>query len=402
MNTVAANQGRVFLQLFDELEPHLRTDRNLPARIQQRLAREKRFGSRDRRLYRELLYTAVRFLPWVEQCGARSETESLHAVIALAADLPATRDLKAALPSQWAALPPTIAEKSQALGVDAPLLPPWFRSHCEAAFDEPNLSVLHSRAPLWLRLQTEDGQAVLNELTARGWAWRRSEMLPAAVEVLSEADVTQTDGFKRGLVEIQDIGSQSIVESIGVRPGERWLDVCAGAGGKTLQLAFSLGGSGRVDATDPRPSALDELHERAHRARIANISTLRSAPTVGAYDGVLVDAPCSGSGTWRRAPHLKWTTSEADLRSAADLQLEILNRASPCVRPGGVLVYATCSLSVKENDQVVASFLEANPAFSVVRPERLLKGVETAAGGLLWLPAANNSDGYFVAKLRRT
>src|SRR5690606_30520565 len=140
--------------------------------------------------------------------------------------------------------------------------------------------------------------------------------LPTALEVLAEADLTQTDAYARGLIEIQDLGSQLILAHLPVPPVGRWLDACARAGGNTLQLARLLGDAGRVDAHDIRAAALDELGARAARARIANIRIL-SAPPSEHYDGVLVDAPCSGSGTWRRAPHLKWCTTPQTITDAA-------------------------------------------------------------------------------------
>ena len=147
------------------------------------------------------------------------------------------------------------------------------------------------------------------EFSARGWAWRRSEILPSAVEVRAEADVTDTEAYRHGLFEVQDLGSQMILASVGVEPGGRWLDACAGAGGKTLQLAALLGPGRQIVAHDIRPAALAELELRAQRAgaAVAAAITATDQPT-GRFDGVLVDAPCSGSGTWRRAPHLKWTT----------------------------------------------------------------------------------------------
>ncbi|MGC4072976.1 MAG: RsmB/NOP family class I SAM-dependent RNA methyltransferase [Nibricoccus sp.] len=391
MDAHAANQARTFLALFAELRPHLRTDRNLPARIQQRLSRERRFGSRDRRLYRELLYTAIRYLPWMEAALAISEDDAIRTVAWLAADTPATRALKQALtPSNWPALPSTVAAKAAHLGAVAreSLLPEWFRNHCPAAFESPDLDVLNTRAPLWLRLQTDKLDKVFNEFTARGWTWRASGILPEAIELFTDSDITQTDAYTYGLIEIQDLGSQLILASVKPQAGTRWLDACAGAGGKTLQLARLLGPSGHITAHDIRPAALTELQTRASRAGLRNVAVSQS-PT-GAFDGVLVDAPCSGTGTWRRSPHLKWCTTESDIAAAAKLQLELLARFAAHVRPGGQLVYATCSLSRRENDDVASAFLAAHPQFAPAVPVRTI------------LPAINNTDGFFVASFLKS
>jgi 16S rRNA (cytosine967-C5)-methyltransferase len=403
MSAIAANQARTFLQLFAELRPHIRTDRNFPARLQQRLAKEKRFGSRDRRLYRELCYTAVRFLPWIETLLARSPDEAARAVVWLAADIPATRPLRETLIADWPSTPSTIAEKAGHLGTTEPLLPAWFQAHCPAAFHSPEIDTLHTRAPLWLRLQTEAPRAVFDEFSERGWRWRASEVLPHAFELQTEADVTQTDAYQHGLVEVQDLGSQLILAAVGPAAGSQWLDACAGAGGKTLQLARAVGPSGRVIAHDVRAAALDELHARANRAVLRNIVPMAYPPAHDArFDGVLVDAPCSGSGTWRRAPHLKWCTTENDVTAAAKLQRELLARYASHVRPGGLLVYATCSLSRVENESVVSEFTAAHGEFV---PHPLARNFGFAGGQdhqLSIVPSRLNTDGFFVAAFRKT
>ncbi|OAM91719.1 RsmB/NOP family class I SAM-dependent RNA methyltransferase [Termitidicoccus mucosus] len=403
----AHSQARTFLALFNELRPHLHADRNLPARIQQRLARERRFGSRDRRLYRELLYTAIRHLPWFENAlvatdaftpaAASPAASPFHALLWLAADSPATLPLKRALLLAAPPAPPAPTERAAFLGLDAAgLLPAWFRSHCPEAFASPNLDALNTRAPLWLRLQTDEPAPVLAEFDALGWPHRASPELAGALELLfPDADITKTDAYQRGLVEIQDLGSQLILPialaKIAAAPALplRWLDACAGAGGKTLQLARLLGPAAQIEAADPRSDALAELARRAARARLKNIRVLPpSQPPAALYDAILVDAPCSGTGTWRRAPHLKWTTTEADIRAAARLQLEILARHAPRVCPGGFLIYATCSLSRHENEAVATRFLEAHPSFRLLHSETLL-------------PAARNTDGFHVSVFRK-
>jgi 16S rRNA (cytosine967-C5)-methyltransferase len=386
----AASQGRTFLQLFAALRPHVTTDRNLPSRLQQLLAREKRFGSRDRRLYRELLYTALRHLPWIDALLATaSPDDAIRATAWLAAETPATHSFREHWTAGWPEVPATIAEKARHLSADPSLLlPDWFAEHCPAATQSPAFDALHTRAPLWIRLQTDDVAPVLAEFTARNWPVRPAPVLANALEVLAEADLTTSDSYARGLIEIQDLGSQLLLAQLSPAPTGQWLDACAGAGGKTLQLARLLGTSGRVDAHDIRPQALDELGTRAARARIANIRILSGKPS-GTYDGVLIDAPCSGTGTWRRAPHLKWCTTSRTVTEAAGLQRSLLDLYAPLVRSGGLLVYATCSLSHVENDDVVAAFLSTHPEFTPATPARTL------------LPSDFNTDGYFVAPLRR-
>lgn len=453
--SIAANQQRILLSLLAALRPHWCGDRALPARIQRLLTRDRRFGSRDRRLYRELVYTALRYLPWVEPQLDRAPAFAVPLIAWLASDRPETQRFRAALLADWPPCPATLAGKAELLShlarfhhepelttvlptvTSAPpaqtsrfestaLLPGWFRDHCPAAFESVQLDALLARAPLWLRLQTGEPETVLAEFDRLGWRWRRAPVLPSAIEVLDEVDLTRTESFRSGALEVQDLGSQLLLETVGVSPGGRWLDACAGAGGKTLQLARLLGAAGAIDAFDVRPAALDELAARTRRAGIAVAGRRESGESAGtadstgsgnaspgaasirvletvepvAYDGVLVDAPCSGSGTWRRAPHLKWTTSPADIDHAAAMQRELLERFSQRVRSGGRLVYATCSLSRRENEDVIAGFIDAHPEFSPESPARDF-GAITRGGGLTFLPALHNTDGFFVAVLRR-
>jgi 16S rRNA (cytosine967-C5)-methyltransferase len=397
--SILRNQQQIFLRLWRSLQPHVATDRNLPTRLQE-LLRHRSFGSRDRRLYRELLYTALRHRPWIAEIARRSEEDGVRATAWLAAESPATRDFRAALTTGWPPLPPTIAERARHLRVRSALLPGWFRSHCPAAFVPPNLEVLHTRAPLWIRLQTDTPDAVLAEFSARGWAWRRSEMCTAAVEILDDVDLTATTVYREGRFEIQDLGSQLILASADIASGTCWLDACAGAGGKTLQLAGMVGPDGRVDAYDIRAKALEELRRRARRGGFANIRAISRLPAEAAYDGVLVDAPCSGSGTWRRAPHLKWCTTEADIATHATRQQELLARFGRLVRPSGLLIYATCSLSRRENQDVITAFLATHAEFALLAPLRS-SGSAIGGPGFTILPACHDTDGFFVAVMRR-
>ncbi len=396
METRSGSQLRTFAYLIDGLRPYFRTDQNLPARIQKTLSGEKRFGSRDRRLYRELLYTTVRFLPWFE---ALSGERALRAMAWLAADTPATASLRADISAEWGEVPATIAEKAAHLGMEASLVPAWLESECAEAVQPPNADCLQSRAPLWLRLQTNNPEVVWREFTERGWQWRISPVLPDAVEMLGEVDVTQTQAFAEGKIEVQDLGSQLVLAAASVHAGERWLDACAGAGGKTLFLAPAVGARGQIVAHDIRTSALHALRERALRAGFTNVE-LASQPT-GTFDAVLVDAPCTGTGTWRRSPHLKWCVGSADIASAAQKQLELLKKFSAFVRSGGRLVYATCSLCRSENENVIAAFLREQRDFSAAPLDTRFALTPRAPAGAAILPATYDTDGLYVASLRR-
>ncbi len=429
---IAANQQRLFLEFLAELRPHLRRDSALPRRIKEIFARHRSIGSRDRKLYRELVYTALRFLPWIDPLLDSAPATAAKIIAWLVPELKPTSHYRTAHCGDWPATPATLAGKAALLatlvretqsgsplaplrpesasGIDSTgpsenlfdpqaLLPAWFREHCPAAFESPHLDAINSRASIWVRLQCQDRNLVLDEFRNQGWTFEIPDDFPDALCLPPNAEVANTDAYRRGFIEIQDLGSQMVLSHAPISPGSRWLDACAGAGGKTLQLARLLGPAGHIDATDIRVEILDELADRAKRARLENIAIVRT-PAAN-YDGVLVDAPCSGSGTWRRQPHLKWYVKPETISAFTATQLQILHSNAPRVRHGGLLVYATCSLSHHENHDVTEAFLNAHPEFKPEAPARNYGGEFDGLGTSL-LPGTHNTDGFYVALLRKT
>lgn len=422
--SIAQNQQRLFLAFVGALRPYVRRDSALPRRIKELFARHRAIGSRDRKLYRELVYTWLRFFPWIDPLLDTNPDTASKITAWLAPELKPTSHYRTALCSDWPPAPATLAETAAVLSrligpldpveisgsspcslrpapefLPAALLPGWFREHCAAAFESPHIDAINSRAGVWIRIQCNDRNLVLDEFSAKQWTWETTADFPDAICLPPNAEVATTDAYRRGFIEIQDLGSQLVLATAPVAPGGRWLDACAGAGGKTLQLARMLGNNGHVDATDIRPEILEELRDRAKRARLDQI-TIVQEPS-GKYDGVLVDAPCSGSGTWRRQPHLKWYVKPETITSFAKTQLEILTVHAPRVKPGGLLIYATCSLSHHENQDVVACFLQGHPEFNAVPAADTHGGTFDGVGSTL-LPGTRNTDGFYVATLRRT
>lgn len=407
--SIARNQLRIVRELWSRLQP---LDRALPGRLQTLLA-DRRFGSRDRRLYRELLLTALRQARALPAPPADDETAWAARLARTCAATRETEAFRAAFASDHATAEPASPAPLE-------LLPDWFSEEVETAPGQPAPSELAAalldRAPVWVRQQTDTPDEMLAEWAARGWTAEPHPTLPEAWKLPPETPLSSCPAYQAGHYEIQDLGSQLILASLDLparSPGPRWLDACAGAGGKTLQLARLLGPSARIDAADPRAAALAELRARAARAglaaRIRTMPAPRSpaapadaASLPAAYDGVLVDAPCTGGGTWRRAPHLMACTGRADIAAAAALQLRILSGAAARVRAGGVLVYATCSVFRRENEDVAAAFLaSAEGAGFRSLPPALDHGFPRLAHGLSIVPGRADNDGFYVAAFRR-
>lgn len=410
---ILENQRRTLLALIRALEPQLVPGRPFAAEIRAELARHSGFGSRDRRLYRELIYTWLRYRAWFEKARAASDTAAADLLIGLSGDAPEVATLHAALVlpegRAFARRPgPVLFEQIRTLIPGVPfepreLLPAWFEAHCPTLFSEAELACHLTRPPFWLRAQRGTGLELVQELGRTGIEATAASRLPAAVRVNSYVDLEKHPLVEQGRAEVQDIGSQALLMLAAPQPGTRWLDMCAGAGGKSLQLATLLGPSGRVHAHDVRRDALMELRRRAMRAGVKNIQIEGVLPdeVTTRFDGVLVDAPCSGSGTWRRHPFLIHQTTPTQINTLARQQATLLRRGANYVAPGGRLVYATCSLSRRENEEVVTAFLKEFREFEIEAPTSAAGLKPEPAGWITIFPSALDSDGYFLACLRR-
>lgn len=264
------------------------------------------------------------------------------------------------------------------------------------------LRMQNHQPPLWLRINelqgpvtAEQTKAVHGSLVEQGvTAQLRGDHICA----MGGNGIYQTDLYKNGRIEIQDLASQHIAAALDVKPGEKIWDACAGAGGKSLALAARLNNKGALVATDLHAYKLEELKRRASRAGARNIRTfvwngqeaLRLPQEIarqGGFDKILVDAPCSASGTWRRNPDARWRFSDDDRADLNKLQLQLLTQASQALRSGGLIAYATCSWAVDENEDLVAAFIKAS-------------GFELVEQRMLGAPQ-EDSDCMFVAVLKK-
>ena len=266
-------------------------------------------------------------------------------------------------------------------------VPEWFLSHVPEA--EKELPSLLENPPIILRAigNREEVQKVLRE---DGIETQPTALSPYGLILPSYRNLTATKAWKEGLVEIQDEGAQLVALDIGVRPGNTVFDFCAGAGGKSLIFAQMMQNKGLIWAYDITAKKLFELVKRATRAHIdiIQIQPQLPAPTK-LFDYVVVDAPCSGTGTWRRSPNMRWHLTEKQLSHIVKSQTEILNRAEAYVKDNGRLAYITCSITTDENENQIDTFLTAHPNYKMIKQKR-------------YSPAQTGTDGFFLCLMEKT
>ncbi|HEY6578367.1 MAG TPA: RsmB/NOP family class I SAM-dependent RNA methyltransferase [Rhizomicrobium sp.] len=306
--------------------------------------------------------------------------------------------------------------------------PEWLDPYLAQTFGDDRAAeaaAMASRAPLDLRVNTlkakrEKVLRSLSHLNAKETPWSQ---LGLRIELGADArnpGIHAEEDFIKGAIEVQDEGSQLGALFSAAKPGDQVIDLCAGAGGKTLALAAMMGGKGRLIATDRDKRQLAPIHERLSRAGVHNaeVRTPKGeaeplADIKASADLVVIDAPCSGTGTWRRNPDAKWRMRPGALEIRIKDQIEVFDRASAMVKAGGRIAYITCSVLPPENSEQVRSFITRHPEFSVVPPEEtaavLWDKAEAFAEAALrteegWLmtPRRTGTDGFFVSILKKS
>jgi 16S rRNA (cytosine967-C5)-methyltransferase len=385
-------------------------------------------GQSERALIAETVYTALRRKRLLEHRGATTDPRRL-ALAALAQlggfSLRALDDIATPEEARW------LAELKGGARGELPFavacdLPDWIIERLRAAFPEDELlalaRALQGAAPLDLRVNVvkTDREAALHVLLEDGMAATPTPYSPVGIRVAGRPALNRHRLFLNGAIEVQDEASQLVCQLVGARRGEMVVDFCAGAGGKSLALAAAMRSTGRVYAFDVSDRRLAELKPRLARSGLSNVHPQRIAserdPRLkrlgGKIDRVLVDAPCSGLGTLRRNPDLKWRQSPESVAEMTVKQASILTAAAALVRPGGWLVYATCSLLAEENEAIVAAFLASHSRFRVAPAHEALAatgirippahGGARANGYLRLLPHVHGTDGFFAALMERT
>ena len=297
-----------------------------------------------------------------------------------------------ALHERFVAEPASI--KAAALAALA--VPGWLAREMELPAEY--LRQLQRDPALWLRARPGQGDALAKSL----FACERTGRSPDALRFTGTQDLFKTEQFKTGEFEIQDLASQLVSLGAAPVPGETWWDACAGEGGKTLHLADLMRNKGVVWASDRHTGRLDTLKRRAARAKLFNYRAAlwdgsAKLPAKTKFDGILVDAPCSGVGTWQRNPHARWTTTPDDVRELAATQLVLLTHVAGSLKPGGRLVYSVCTLTRSETTGVADVFTAMHPE---LEPSPLASLGTTDASLRLW-PHELNANGMFIAAWRQ-
>ncbi|HEY0035003.1 MAG TPA: RsmB/NOP family class I SAM-dependent RNA methyltransferase [Devosia sp.] len=240
--------------------------------------------------------------------------------------------------------------------------------------------------------------------------------MPAGPRDARTPNVTTDEGYLKGWFEVQDQGSQIVALLAGAKPGEQVLDLCAGAGGKTLALAAAMSNKGQIFAYDSDRNRLAPIYDRLKRNGARNVQVRAPQPGAlddlkGKIDRVVIDAPCTGTGTWRRRPDTKWKLTPELLAQRVAEQSAILDQARDFLKPGGTLVYITCSILPEENDEQIATFRDRHPEFKSVLPDHLWRdafntdipaGLATAQDGIALTPRLTRTDGFYINALRRS
>jgi 16S rRNA (cytosine967-C5)-methyltransferase len=281
-------------------------------------------------------------------------------------------------------------------------IPHWVKKHVQVRQDW--LRSIQRGPTLWLRARRESADELRKKLTHD--PAREIAALPEAIAFTGHQDLFRTPEFKSGNFEIQDISSQAVGRICDPKPGETWWDTCSGEGGKLLHLSNLMDNKGLIWATDRSKRRLEILKKRSSRAQAFNIRRRNwdgseNLPSKTMFDGVLVDAPCSGLGTWGRLPHARWTTNLNDVNELAEVQKRLLKNVARSVKRGGRLVYAVCTLTFEETTQVVEDFSKRFPEFHLEIPD--LPGIERDEGEMtsnIW-PQTFGGNGMFVAVWRR-
>ncbi|MBI37012.1 MAG: rRNA cytosine-C5-methylase [Alphaproteobacteria bacterium] len=393
--------------------------------------RKRRYaGSGDRRKIREIVYNVLRNLGilkyWLIESGGDQDNPRSWLIISILVEEPESLESYFVGgrfgPASISTIEKELIERLESRintqkEPDArwALLncPEWILEYFDRAFCgacDAELKALNSQAPVDLRvnLLKTTREHLQSYLSDEGRGFSLTTLSPFGLRSMDWSPLLNTKAFKDGLFEVQDESSQILALVVNAQPGERVVDLCAGAGGKTLALAMMMKNKGEIIAADASDYRLRRSRSRIERAGISIINEFSVessvlAETIDPVDRVLIDAPCTGSGAWRRNPEVRWQLTPDKLRKYRETQEQLLHDGSRLVRSGGWLIYATCSLFLEENEEQVDVFLKNHKNFRLVTAKEFLGDNENLSscvsdhGYLRMSPAQNKTDGVFAA-----
>lgn len=382
----------------ETLQAIFRDKRHADKAIEWQFKHNTKWGSRDRKFVAESVYDIVRFYRLYAHV-AQSENNFWFMVMIWALqkgyELPDWQEFKTFNPVQihqaWQRASDTFVVKES--------YPDWLyeriKSELGEDLAEQELRAMNLPASVYLRVNTLlcSKQQCIDALNDTGIVARAVEGNPTALKLEKREQIFKHPLFKKGWFEVQDAGSQQIGEFVAAKPGLTIIDACAGAGGKSLQLAAATQNKGRIISMDIEGWKLDELKKRAKRATAHNIETRliegpKSIKTLSERaDILLLDVPCSGTGVIRRNPDAKWKLSELTIAQTHKVQSEILENYSAMLKQGGKLIYSTCSILPSENEQIVAEFLKNNNDFLLLEEKTILP--------------SSGFDGFYMARMEK-
>lgn len=432
------------IELMDEISSHWQGEKRIPAdKVIDRYFKNRRFiGSKDRAYIGEMAYWILRNLALL-QYFSKPEQHIDQGIVLVATALLlrgeyTLSEIRVMCDGQKYSPRTLTREEIKTLSAipDYPVAtddlpeavrlnyPAWMQDVLEQSLGkdkEKALLALNEQASTDLRVNTlkTTRESLLATLMSEGFDCIPTPISPIGIRLKKRAPIFTSSAFKQGHFEVQDEGSQMVAGIVDAAPGMKVIDFCAGAGGKTLAIAAAMNNKGRVMAWDTSEKRLKQIKERLARAGVDNVQihVLESENDAfikrhkASADRVLVDAPCSGTGTWRRNPDLKWRFTQKDLDEVLAVQESILQSASRLVKPGGRLIYATCSILKSENDLQAQNFIKNNSNFRVVCAEKVWnKNTSANANELsendnvsyLWVtPHQDGVDGFFAAVFER-
>lgn len=389
------------------------------------LREHREFGPRDRHVVAETVFAVLRqkrVFTHLAQSGGGAMERRLVLLGAFASVQ--ANHLQAAIAADewsWLSQIATADQSSLPAVVRSNLTNEWFE-HLSAAYGEDGAlalaQALNTTAPLDVRVNTvkSSREAVQVALKASGIDSESCALAPLGLRLVGKPALQKSEIFMSGAIEVQDEGSQLLTHMLGAKRGEMIADFCAGAGGKTLAIGAMMRNSGRLYAFDTAAHRLAKLKPRLARSGLSNVQTVaidsetdvRVKRLYGKLDRVFIDAPCSGLGTLRRNPDLKWRHGVDSVLRLTKIQANILASAAKLVKVNGTVVYATCSVLPAENQDIVNAFLEANPNYVLVDVNEALAVQNitlpegASNGGMMQLlPHLHNTDGFFAAVLKR-